>query len=527
MRWGWIPLWGLFIAIASSTRSLWPIDETRYVTVAWEMWQNGQWLVPHLNGATYSHKPPILFWLMHLGWALFGVSDLWPRLIAPLAGFATALLGSRLARRMWPEAPEVAWLLPWLLVFSLYWAGFHSMLMFDGLMALWAMLAWTGLWQAISRPAAGFVWVGLGLGLGLLTKGPIILLFILPPALLAPLWHPFWPGWRVWGAGLLRALGIMAVIALIWALPAALLGGKDYAADLLWRQSAGRALESFAHRRAWWWYLPILPLMVLPWSLLPASYRALGQAGGLVESDRGVRFCLAVFVPGVVLCSLISGKQPHYLLPVLPALMLLLARGTAGMSLRFSLRPLAAATAVLSLLLTIAPLWMWLRGKSSWVTDLSPLWGLALLPIVWALWRLPPAGFLRQVPVVGTAMTLLLVFAHLSVAREAQTRFDLTEVSRMLGALERNGHPLAFVGMYRGQFQFLGRLERTPTLLKAHEDARVWAAQNPNGVVIDEVGHARDCVLPPSILCRPYRGHYLVVREATQLVPNDANSPLP
>jgi len=527
LRWGWIALWILFIVIAVSTRGLWPIDETRYAAVAWEMWQNGQWLVPHLNGAPYPHKPPVLFWLMHLGWALFGVNDLWPRLIAPLAGFATALLGSRLARRMWPAFPEVAWLLPWLLVFGLYWAGFHSMLMFDGLMALWTLLAWTGLWQATRRPTLGFVWVGMGLGLGLLTKGPIILLFVLPPALLAPLWHPYWPGWRVWGAGLGRALGVMALIALLWALPAAILGGKGYAADLLWRQSAGRALESFAHRRPWWWYLPILPLMLMPWSLVWANYRALGRAGRLVESDRGVRFCLAAFVPGLVLCSLVSGKQPHYLLPLLPALMLLVARGMVETPLRFSLRPLAGAVAILALLLTIAPVWLWLQGKNNWVADLSPLWGLVLVPIVWALWRLPPAGFLRQVPVMGTAMALLLVFGHLSVIREAESRFDLTEASRMLGALERNGHPLAFVGTYRGQFQFLGRLQRTPTLLKAHQDASVWAAQNPNGVVIDEVGHARDCTVPPSLLCRPYRGHYLVVREATQLVPLDATSPLP
>jgi 4-amino-4-deoxy-L-arabinose transferase-like glycosyltransferase len=427
---------------------------------------------------------------------------------------------------MWPESPEVAWLLPWLLAFSLYWAGVHSMLLFDGLMALWTLLAWTGMWQAVRRPRPGFLWVGVGLGLGLLTKGPIILLFVLPPALLAPLWHPFWPGWPVWGAGLGRALGLMALIALIWGLPVIFLGGKDYAADLLWRQSAGRALESFAHRRPWWWYLPILPLMLLPWSLIPANYRALGRIGGLVGSDQGVRFCLAAFVPGVVLCSLISGKQPHYLLPLIPALMLLLSRGMVGMSLRFSLRPLAGAVLLLALILTVTPLWMWFRGKNSWVADISPLWGLSLLPVFWAMWRLPPAGFLRQIPVMGAAIALLLMFAHLSVIREAQSRFDLTEASRMLGALERNGHPLAFVGTYRGQFQFLGRLERTPALLKAHEDARVWAVQNPHGIVIDEVDHARDCLAPPSILCRPYRGHYLVVREATQLVPKDVNAPM-
>lgn len=513
-RWGWLAAWLAFVAVAVSTRSLWPIDETRYAAVAWEMWQNGQWLVPHLNGAPYPHKPPMLFWLMQLGWALFGVNDLWPRLIAPLAGVASALLTRRLARRLWPADTRIADLTPWLLLFGLYWAGFHSMLMFDALMALWTMLALTGLWQAVDRPRLGFAVVGIALGLGLLTKGPIILLFVLPPALLAPLWHPAWPGWRIWGAGLVRCLGIMAAMALVWAIPAVLFGGKGYAADLLWRQSAGRALESFAHRRPWWWYVPVLPLMWLPWSLFPALYRAGGAALRRAAMDRGVRFCLTAAMPGFILCSLVSGKQPHYLLPLFPALTLLLARGLTESQGRFSLRPMAAVLAFLAGLLAVAPVWLRLRGDVSWVVDVSPLWGLGLVPIVYLLWRMPPAGYARQVPMLGALMAALLVFAHGSVIPQAQSRFDLREVSRTLGALERAGHPLAFVGTYRGQFQFMGRLKRVPDLLEDHEAARAWAARHPSGVIVDEVDHDRDCTAPASVLCRPYRGHYLVVREA-------------
>jgi len=44
-----------------------PIDETRYLAVAWEMRQTGEFLVPHLNGALYSQKPPLLFWLINAG----------------------------------------------------------------------------------------------------------------------------------------------------------------------------------------------------------------------------------------------------------------------------------------------------------------------------------------------------------------------------------------------------------------------------------------------------------------------------
>ena len=47
-------------------RPLMPVDETRYLAAAWEMRTSGSAWVPHLNGALYGHKPPLLFWLINL-----------------------------------------------------------------------------------------------------------------------------------------------------------------------------------------------------------------------------------------------------------------------------------------------------------------------------------------------------------------------------------------------------------------------------------------------------------------------------
>ena len=88
---GLVAVWLVVLLTALLTRPLVPVDETRYAAVAWEMWQRGDFLVPYLNGEPYSHKPPMLFWLMHLGWAAFGINDWWPRLVAPLSGFAGPL----------------------------------------------------------------------------------------------------------------------------------------------------------------------------------------------------------------------------------------------------------------------------------------------------------------------------------------------------------------------------------------------------------------------------------------------------
>ena len=75
MAWRWTLLWAILVVAGIALRPLLPVDETRYASVAWEMWTGGDYLVPHLNGETYSHKPPLLFWLMNLSWWIFGVND--------------------------------------------------------------------------------------------------------------------------------------------------------------------------------------------------------------------------------------------------------------------------------------------------------------------------------------------------------------------------------------------------------------------------------------------------------------------
>jgi 4-amino-4-deoxy-L-arabinose transferase-like glycosyltransferase len=89
--------------VALLTRPLIPIDETRYVSAAWEMWLRGDFLVPFKNGEPYSHKPPFMFWMFHAGWALFGVNDWWPRLVLPLFSAGALLLTYSLARSLWPQ----------------------------------------------------------------------------------------------------------------------------------------------------------------------------------------------------------------------------------------------------------------------------------------------------------------------------------------------------------------------------------------------------------------------------------------
>src|SRR5262245_27327520 len=93
------------------------------------MWLRDDWLVPHLNGAPYSDKPPVLFWLILVGWRISGVSEWWPRLIGPLCALANGALTVVLARRLWPDHPRDR-TAPAFLYVAL-WAAYSTLVLFD------------------------------------------------------------------------------------------------------------------------------------------------------------------------------------------------------------------------------------------------------------------------------------------------------------------------------------------------------------------------------------------------------------
>ncbi len=72
LLWLSLALLAVLTLVAIISRPLTPLDETRYVGVAWEMWLRGDFLVPYKNGAPYDHKPPLMMWLFQFGWALTG-----------------------------------------------------------------------------------------------------------------------------------------------------------------------------------------------------------------------------------------------------------------------------------------------------------------------------------------------------------------------------------------------------------------------------------------------------------------------
>lgn len=505
-RWGWVLVLALPVALALFLRPLIPPVETRYINVAWEMWSQGHFLVPVLNTATYADKPPLFFWMIHAGWALFGVNEWWPRLIpALLAVLNTALLGV-LAARLWPGAPQLRQLATWMMAGTLAWMMFGVALMFDMLLTSCVLLGLVGLVQAVTTGSwRGHALYALAIALGILAKGPVILLHLLPPAVAAPLLAPGGNRWR-WYRRLVAATLAGLLLAGFWVLPAALLGGDAYREKILWTQTAGRVTDSFAHRRPWWFYFLVLPLLALPWFIWPrvwsGAYRLL--AGG----DRALRFLLCGFLPVFLGFSAISGKQIHYLLPWLPGLVLVAAAGLAasrrgGESV--SLAPPALAWVAVPLVAAAA-----IALRAGGMAAISMPWaagcGAVALLIALALvaQRRAPLAGLRWMATGGSlVLTLMLV---IFVTAPLAGRYDVGPAARVIGRYVAAGAPLASTSAYNGEFGFFARLA-VPVQDVGADGAPGWCASHPAGLVIDrrQPGHPpRPGVLP--VYHAPFRG---------------------
>ncbi|HUN52777.1 MAG TPA: glycosyltransferase family 39 protein, partial [Candidatus Sulfotelmatobacter sp.] len=413
-------------------------------------------LVPYVNGHIYAEKPPVFFWLMQLGWWLFGVNDWWPRLIAPLAALAALLLTRRLARRLWPDG-QAHNFAPLILASSLYWALFTAATMFDMILSALVLVAVSALvaaWQ--DGRFAPFWLAGAALGVGALTKGPVILL----PVAGAALGAPWWMGtagvrWRRWYGGFMLAVLVAFAIGFAWLVPAALAGGEAYLQAIGLHQTADSIVHSFTHARPFWWYLPLLPLMLFPWSLWPANWRGLRAAGRGALADPGIRLCIAWALPAFVALSLISAKQPHYLLPLFPAVALALGRvidrqtpARAGSWLMIGLSLLTAA--------------VWFVGRLPHVAwPLPPAYGAGFLALAAATWLASRrANFADHLAATAFAAVAWMLLLGAGLYNATWPELDVRPLAAEVGRLAAAGAPIGHAGSYNAEYNFYPRLKR-------------------------------------------------------------------
>lgn len=467
-----------FLAIAFAgvlLRPALPVDETRYLAVAWEMHLSGDWLVPTKNFAPYSDKPPLLFWVINLVWSVTGVSETAARMVGPgFAGLALWLT-ARLAGALWPDVPSIGGRAAWALLALPVFTVMGGLTMFDAALSVAVMSGLLALISAGNGSRAGIVGFGAALALGVLAKGPVVLLHLMPAAILMRVWHPARPGWRRGLGVAVPGLAFGLTLVLLWLVPAAVLGGAEYRRAILWTQSAGRVADSFAHARPWWFFAALLPLIAFPWAWIPRLWVAARKADWL---DPGLALCAIWGISALSVFSLISGKQIHYLFPELPAIALVAARLTEDEQVSLRLPALAFAGLVALLFLI---------GID--VIDVGTLLALpqpqaAVIAVAFLLLAALWTGLARGGLAGGAVLTLgFSLGASLLIGlTDLRERYGTAQIAHEVATHEALG--IAWIGRaYSAEFNFAGRLAR-PVDMPGPKELPAWIVAHPGGAII-------------------------------------------
>jgi 4-amino-4-deoxy-L-arabinose transferase-like glycosyltransferase len=450
-----------------------PLDKTEalQIGVAEAMQRLQEWVVPQWNGHLYAEKPPLPYWLAELVWTRFGPIPELARIPASLAATAgvagLAWLTYRCCRQELPlrQTWTRAALAGTLLALSPGWMAFGRTAVHDIYLALAVMLALGGyalgfgLVDGRSRVLTGSLWIGLCCGVGFLAKGllgiglPLLIIAVdtaLNPVSRSQLLRP--------AALALFSGGLLAVVS-PWA--AALIHGHhwDYLEGFLGFSHLQRATQAVdGHDQPLPFYLPVLMGLLWPWwPMLVPALRQLWQRRrqwrqAVCGMQRLQQLAAVWLLVGMALFSAIPTKLPGYILPLLPAAVLLIA--TVPRQPSWSLRLVALQLALLStallagltaghlgLLGTYGQALLTARGGSIW---LAAGGSLALLAALYGGWR---AAANRQLPALLISMLLLVscvpVVARpyrqleqqpvLELAREAHRLHASAEVLYVLG----------------------------------------------------------------------------------------------
>jgi 4-amino-4-deoxy-L-arabinose transferase-like glycosyltransferase len=344
--------------------------------IARTMLESGDFITARLNGIAYLEKSPLVYWLMALSFAIFGVQDWAARIPIVLFTIALAWLTARVGA--WAGGPRLGLMSGLVMATSLGLWLFTRILIPDVILTFTIALALWGFLRALDEEErAPRLWSNVffaAMAVGLLLKGLIAVLF---PAAAAFLFLAFSNQifsihtWR--RIRLLEGLGLLVLIAAPWHIAAMLANPPLF--DFTWRSVPGEY-----HGFFWFYFLnehvfrflnmrhprdyntfPRLAfwlchfLWLFPWAL---NFFTVPRA----QSPRTRRllllcFCWAGFL---LLFFTFSTTQEYYSLPAYPALALILGLALAQENLpRWTFRAtgVVAAAALVAILFLLVSTW--------------------------------------------------------------------------------------------------------------------------------------------------------------------------
>jgi 4-amino-4-deoxy-L-arabinose transferase-like glycosyltransferase len=365
---------------------------------------HGEWWIPTLDGEARVRKPPLVYWLAGLSITLFGDGFLAVRLPTLAMGVALVLSIRALSRALWGGSGLLA---AWLALATFLIATESRRAMLDLPVALAVCLAVLAVIRAHREQSPAWLYAAaLAAVAGTLVKGPVVLPFLAAAAVAAAVT----PALRAQALRSRHWLGpILAFVALAGVWPISVMLSVPDVAEVL--------REDLAEREPGlsWASLHRLPLVLLgaalPFSVILLAGAVRGLRDGLPQ-DTSTRF-LVLWVALAVLPFLLVRPFERYLLPILPALVLLAERLLARVPVGRPSPGLLSAAALVALpVFGFAALGIWFESR--WFASIP-----ALVAVVAAIVLALRGRTLRcvQAMAVALGLTLGLTYPALGVNR--------------------------------------------------------------------------------------------------------------
>jgi 4-amino-4-deoxy-L-arabinose transferase-like glycosyltransferase len=335
-----LKLWLLVVVIAIGLRlggpPLLDADEGRNAEVGREMAETNDYVMPRLNGLPYLDKPVVYFAAEAAFMEVLGPTELAARLPAYLFTLGTAAVLFWFARRAGYD--------PWVAVIVFLSmplvVAFARTVIFDSALMFFVVAALTAFWCAVEeRNARWSILAWAAMGLAMITKGPVtfvLVLFVMIPY-----------AWRRKALGVLFPLLGIAVFAAViapwvWGVSRVV---PEFLRYVLVTETAARMATGELQRTGPpWYFLPYLIGGALPWSIVAlVSWR---------QQKKADLFLLLWLLVPLVFFSISQSKRPQYILPLMPAVALLVARVWSEARTRAA----AIVVALLGAILLAAPL---------------------------------------------------------------------------------------------------------------------------------------------------------------------------
>ena len=499
-RWLWLLLAVTVIWFGNiEYRKLIEPDEGRYAEIPREMVVSGDWVTPRLNDLKYFEKPPLQYWATAAAYTVFGQHQWTSRLWTALTGFAGLLLVWFAGARLFGCAAGCYAAL--LLCSSMLYAMMGHINTLDMGVTFFISLGIISLLlgqhaESDARTRRNWMYVAwVALGLAVLSKG--LMGLVLPGAALviySILQRDFTLIKRINPAtGLLLSLLVTAP----WFYLVIKANPEFFERFFIYEHYTRFTTKVHGRYQPWYYFIPILLLGMLPWTLLmfDTLLRAWKESSRLARVFNPERFLLVWIVFIFLFFSMSGSKLASYVLPMFPALALLMGKQVAGMNERklfwlvapvVPLVMLALGLAPFTARLASTPLQVQMYGEyANWLVAMTLVWLLGLIgALVLLRRRNKPAAVV--VLALSTLLAAQLGTSGYNTIAKERSAYIMADAIRPYVKADM---PLYSVGSYEQTLPFY--LKRTFTLVQYQDEMAFGIMQEPQRWIPDIASFAK------------------------------------